>query len=133
GGPPEPRADPDDADRMGPAARRQPVRSSVREAIDSAPGVTSRTGPRKKAPMNILSITAGAADMFCGSCLRDNALAAELLARGHGVTLLPAYTPTPTDEPNVGAGQRATGADNPVSIDQRFALFRYTPALLDPL
>ena len=29
--------------------------------------------------MKILSITAGAAGMYCGSCLRDNALAAELL------------------------------------------------------
>ena len=54
--------------------------------------------------MNILSITAGAAGMYCGSCLRDNALAAELIARGHRVTLLPIYTPTLTDEPNVSRG-----------------------------
>ena len=33
--------------------------------------------------------------MYCGSCLRDNALAAELLARGHDVLLLPVYTPDP--------------------------------------
>ena len=32
--------------------------------------------------MKILSITAGAAGMYCGSCLRDNALAAELIAQG---------------------------------------------------
>ena len=56
--------------------------------------------------MKILSITAGAGDMYCGSCLRDNALAAELIARGHDVTLLPFYTPTLTDEPNVSAGSR---------------------------
>ena len=36
--------------------------------------------------------------MYCGSCLRDNALAAELMARGHDVSLLPVYTPTRTDE-----------------------------------
>ena len=30
--------------------------------------------------MKILAITAGAANMYCGSCLRDNALAAELIA-----------------------------------------------------
>jgi hypothetical protein len=48
--------------------------------------------------MNILSITAGAAGMYCGSCLRDNALAVELLRRGHTVTLLPLYTPTNPDE-----------------------------------
>jgi len=51
--------------------------------------------------MNILSITAGAAGMYCGSCSRDNALAVELLARGHKVTLLPLYTPTNPDETNV--------------------------------
>ena len=36
--------------------------------------------------MRILSITAGAAGMYCGSCFRDNALAAELLKRGHDAT-----------------------------------------------
>jgi len=51
--------------------------------------------------MRILSITAGAAGMYCGSCLRDNGLAVELLARGHDVTLLPLYTPTNPDEHNV--------------------------------
>jgi hypothetical protein len=39
--------------------------------------------------------------MYCGSCLRDNAMATELMARGHDVMLLPVYTPTFTDEPNV--------------------------------
>jgi len=39
--------------------------------------------------------------MYCGSCLRDNALAAALLRRGHDVVLMPVYTPTTTDEPNV--------------------------------
>ena len=46
--------------------------------------------------MKILSITAGAAGMYCGSCARDNALAAELMARGHDVTLIPLYAPTTT-------------------------------------
>ncbi|MBO0800273.1 MAG: glycosyltransferase family 1 protein, partial [Blastocatellia bacterium] len=53
--------------------------------------------------MRILYLTAGAAGMYCGSCLRDNALAAELLRMGHDVTLLPLYTPTLTDELNVSA------------------------------
>ena len=51
--------------------------------------------------MRILSITAGAAGMYCGSCFRDNGLARELIARGHEVTLVPVYTPTRTDEENV--------------------------------
>ncbi|NOT60097.1 MAG: glycosyltransferase family 1 protein, partial [Acidobacteria bacterium] len=51
--------------------------------------------------MRILYFTAGAAGMYCGSCLRDNALATELMRQGHDVTLVPLYTPTLTDEPNV--------------------------------
>jgi glycosyltransferase involved in cell wall biosynthesis len=82
--------------------------------------------------MNILSITAGAADMFCGSCLRDNALAAALLARGHQVTLLPVYTPTVTDEPNMSGGRVFFGGIS-VYLQQHVAIFRYTPWLLDRL
>ena len=44
--------------------------------------------------------------MYCGSCLRDNAMATELIARGHDVMLLPVYTPTLTDEPNVSQRSR---------------------------
>jgi glycosyltransferase involved in cell wall biosynthesis len=83
--------------------------------------------------LKILSITAGAAEMFCGSCLRDNALAAELLARGHDVTLLPVYTPTVTDEPNMSAGKRVFFGGISVYLQQHLALFRHTPWLLDRL
>ena len=41
--------------------------------------------------MRILSITAGAASMYCGSCLRDNTLAAALLASGQSSTLTGTY------------------------------------------
>ena len=44
--------------------------------------------------MRITYITAGAGGMYCGSCIRDNALATALMARGHEVLLLPIYTPT---------------------------------------
>ena len=83
--------------------------------------------------MNVLSITAGAADMFCGSCLRDNALAAELMRRGHHVTLLPVYTPTLTDEPNMSAGKPVFFGGISVYLQQHVALFRHTPWLLDRL
>ena len=71
--------------------------------------------------------------MFCGSCLRDNALAAELLARGHEVTLLPVYTPTLTDEPNMSAGRPVFYGGISVYLQQHLALFRHTPWLLDRL
>ena len=82
--------------------------------------------------MRILYITAGAAQMYCGSCLRDNALASELLARGHDVVLVPLYTPTLTDEPNV-SGERVFFGGISVYLEQHSALFRRTPRLLDRL
>jgi len=83
--------------------------------------------------VKILSITAGAAEMYCGSCLRDNALAAALLARGHQVTLLPLYTPTVTDEPNMSSGRRVFLGGISVYLQQHVALFRHTPWLVDRL
>ena len=80
--------------------------------------------------MRVLSITAGAGGMYCGSCLRDNALAAEMMARGHDVSLLPIYTPTLTDERNV-SGDRVFFGGISVYLQQHVPLFRRTPALLD--
>ncbi|MBA3438264.1 MAG: glycosyltransferase family 4 protein [Pyrinomonadaceae bacterium] len=82
--------------------------------------------------MKILSITAGAAGMYCGSCLRDNALAAELMRRGHDVMLLPLYTPTLTDETNVSQEKVFFGGIS-VYLQQHLGLFRKTPWLLDRL
>ena len=82
--------------------------------------------------MRILYITAGAAQMYCGSCLRDNALAAEMIRRGHDVALLPMYTPTLTDEPNVSRGRVFFGGIS-VYLEQHSALFRRTPRWLDRL
>jgi len=82
--------------------------------------------------MKILSITAGAAGMYCGSCFRDNGLAAELIARGHDVTLIPVYTPTRTDETNVSRPDVLFGGIS-VYLQQYSAFFRRTPRFLDRL
>src|SRR5512142_1151031 len=82
--------------------------------------------------MKILSLTAGAARMYCGSCLRDNALAAELKRQGHDVTLLPLYTPTRTDEENV-SDPRVFLNGISVCLAQQAAFFRRTHRLLDRL
>jgi glycosyltransferase involved in cell wall biosynthesis len=71
--------------------------------------------------------------MYCGSCLRDNALAAELIRRGHQVTLLPIYTPTVTDEPNMSAGRPVFFGGISVYLQQHFSIFRHTPWLLDKI
>ena len=70
--------------------------------------------------------------MYCGSCLRDNALATELIARGHQVLLLPLYTPTLTDERNVSDGHVFYGGIS-VYLQQLLPLFRKTPHFLDRL
>ena len=82
--------------------------------------------------MKILAFTAGAANMYCGSCLRDNALAAELKRQGHDVILLPIYTPTLTDELNVSDDRTLFGGIS-VYLQQHSGFFRQTPWLLDRL
>jgi len=74
--------------------------------------------------MRILSLTAGAATMYCGSCLRDNALAAELIRQGHDVTLLPFYTPTLTDEENVSRQDEVFFGGISVFLEQHMPWFR---------
>ncbi len=70
--------------------------------------------------------------MYCGSCLRDNALATALSGRGHDVTLLPLYTPTRTDETNVSQPRVFFGGIS-VYLEQHVSLFRKTPWLIDRL
>jgi len=82
--------------------------------------------------VRILSFTGGAGNMYCGSCLRDNALASALLARGHDVVLTPVYTPTRTDERNVSHRRVAFGGIS-VFLEQHSSLFRRTPRILDRL
>lgn len=82
--------------------------------------------------MKLYAFTAGAANMYCGSCLRDNALAAELKAQGHDVVLMPVYTPTLVDEENVSQSKVLFGGIS-VYLQQQSALFRKTPWFLDKL
>jgi len=82
--------------------------------------------------MKIVAFTAGAGPMYCGSCIRDNALAAEIKSQGHDLILLPIYTPTLTDEANVSEDKVFCGGIS-VYLEQHSALFRKTPSLLDSL
>ena len=68
--------------------------------------------------------------MYCGSCLRDNAMATELMSRGHDVMLLPVYTPTFTDEPNVSRDHVVLGGIS-AYLEQYVPFFRKTPRWLD--
>ena len=68
--------------------------------------------------------------MYCGSCLRDNALAAGLTRLGWDVTLLPLYTPIRVDEEDRSVDQVFFGGIN-VFLQQKIPLFRHLPAFLD--
>ncbi len=82
--------------------------------------------------MRIAYLAAGAAGMYCGSCLHDNTLAAALQKRGEDIILLPTYTPVRTDEENVSEPRVFMGGVN-VYLQQKLSLFRYTPRFLDAL
>jgi glycosyltransferase involved in cell wall biosynthesis len=82
--------------------------------------------------MRILSFIAGAGDMLCGSCLRDNALAGELRRQGHDVILTPLYTPVRTDEKDQTEGPVFLGGIS-IYLEQTVPLFRRTPKFLDAI
>lgn len=80
--------------------------------------------------MKIAYLAAGAAGMYCGSCLHDNTLAATLLKLGEDVVLVPIYTPIRTDETDVSHKRVFFGGIN-VYLQQKWSLFRRTPRWLD--
>ena len=82
--------------------------------------------------MRIAYITAGAAGMYCGSCLHDNTLVTALIAQGHDALLIPTYTPMRTDEPDLSQKRVFFGGIN-VYLQQKLSLFRHTPWFLDRL
>lgn len=82
--------------------------------------------------MKIAFITSGAAGMYCGSCMKDNTLAAALNRVGHDAVLIPTYTPIRTDEEDVSQRRVFFGGIN-VYLQQKSRLFRHTPWWLDRL
>lgn len=82
--------------------------------------------------MKIAYITSGAAGMFCGSCMKDNTLAAALNRIGHDAILIPTYTPIRTDEVDVSERKVFFGGIN-VYLQQKSWLFRKSPWLFDRL
>ncbi|QDU64345.1 Spore coat protein SA [Planctomycetes bacterium Pan216] len=78
----------------------------------------------------IAYLTAGAANMFCGSCLRDNALAGAIQRLGRDIVLIPTYTPLRTDEDNNSQEQVYFGGIN-VYLQEKIPFFRYLPQAFD--
>jgi glycosyltransferase involved in cell wall biosynthesis len=84
----------------------------------------------KDAPVNISILAAGAGGMYCGSCMRDNALAAALRRNGHQVTLIPLYTPLRSEQPDAAHPEVFYGGIN-TYLQHATRLFRHTPRVLD--
>jgi len=80
--------------------------------------------------MKIAYIAAGAGGMYCGSCLRDNTLARELIRLGHSCTLVPTYTPLRTDEESTSTHRVFYGGIG-VYLAQRFKFWRRSVPILD--
>ncbi len=82
--------------------------------------------------MRIAYIAAGAAGMYCGSCINDNTLASALRLKGVDVALVPTYTPLRTDGPDASIDRVFYGGIN-VYLQQKLALFRRAPEFVDRL
>ena len=82
--------------------------------------------------MRIAILAAGAAGMYCGSCLRDTNLAAALAARGHHVAFVPLYTSVRTDESPVQSAPIFFGGVN-VYLRHKVPLFHLVPRALGRL
>jgi len=80
--------------------------------------------------MKIIYLAAGAAGMYCGTCLHDNTLAAALLSAGTDLLLVPTYTPIRTDEADVSQPRVLFGGIN-VYLQQLSRVFQYTPRWFD--
>ena len=84
-------------------------------------------------PLRIVQITPGAGKMFCGACLRDNALVTELRRLGHAATMTPLYLPLTLDEADQSAGTPLFYGGINVYLEQHSAFFRHSPEWLHHL
>lgn len=80
--------------------------------------------------LSLCILAAGAGGMYCGSCLRDNALASALKRRGHDVSLIPLYTPLRTESASAAIPEQFYGGVN-VYLQHATRFFRHTPRVID--
>ncbi len=81
--------------------------------------------------MNIILLTPGTGSYHCGVCLRDNALARDLIRQGHDAIMLPMYLPLTLDEPSVNPDIPIFFGGISVYLEQKFSFLRHMPRWLD--
>ncbi len=83
--------------------------------------------------MNLVQLTPGAGAMYCGNCLRDNALVAALRSLGHQAVMVPLYLPLTLDEPDQSTGTPIFFGGVSVYLEQKARWFSSVPAWLHRL
>lgn len=80
--------------------------------------------------MNLVQLTPGAGRMYCGNCLRDNALVKALRDQGHHVLMVPLYLPLTLDEEDSSRDTPIFFSGLNVYFDQKWSWFRRAPEWL---
>ena len=116
-------------------SERSEKRSAVASRLTSAacahfPSTAYNFREEQEPRLNISILAAGAGGMYCGSCMRDSALATALKRQGHDVTLIPLYTPLRDEHPDASHPEVFYGGIN-VYLQHASRLFRHTPRMLD--
>ena len=83
--------------------------------------------------MRIIQLTPGTGSFYCGTCLRDNALTAELRRRGHEARMVPMYLPPILDEASTAEDSPLFYGGVNVYLQQKSVLFRKLPRAVDKL
>ncbi len=81
--------------------------------------------------MKIILITPGTGSYYCGVCMRDNALATELIRQGHDAMMVPLYLPLQLDETSASPNAPTFFGGINVYLQEKFSFFRHTPRWLD--
>lgn len=81
--------------------------------------------------MKIILLTPGTGSYHCGVCMRDNALAKELIRQGHDAMMLPMYLPLTLDESAASPDAPVFFGGVSVYLEQKFAFLRAMPRWMD--
>src|SRR6187399_985870 len=80
--------------------------------------------------MKIVLLTPGTGSYHCGVCMRDNALAKELIRQGHRAIMLPMYLPMTLDEDAAPSAPMFFGGVS-TYLREKWSIFRRMPRWLD--
>lgn len=83
--------------------------------------------------MKVIQLTPGAGAMYCGNCLRDNALVAAMRSGGHDAVMIPLYLPLTLDESDLSLENPVFFSGINVYLEQIIPIFRRMPAWLHQL